>query len=98
MKLELNTEVVKKIAKKLASLGPFLAMLAMLGAIGYCGWRASQSLNVVPSDAAIEAVRSTQAATKIKFDVKVINSLNALVEVPTTIDTTTVGKTNPFAP
>ncbi len=98
MKLEISTDTLKKLLKTLAGLGPFLALLVMIGAIGFCGWRASQSLNVLPSNEAIEAARSAQSVAKTKFDTKVINSVNTLVDVPTTIDTSTVGKTNPFAP
>jgi hypothetical protein len=98
MKIELSLDTLKKLVKTASSIGPFLSLLFVIGAIGFSAWRLGTSFQISPSEPAIEAARNSQAGARIRFDVKTIDSLNSLVDVPTSIDTTNIGKPNPFAP
>ena len=98
MKLELNAAMFRKMLGGAAKFLPFLSIVIMTLAIGYSAYNLSQVLSIAPTEQDVTAQRQKLAATKIKFDVKTIDSVSSLVQVEVPIDLTNVGKADPFAP
>jgi hypothetical protein len=92
MNLKLDLDY-KKWLPLLRTAQPYVFGLLLVGVFGYTAYVVNAALNVAP-DATPAA--TTNAAAKITFDKKTIQSLKDLEVVAGNVDTGALGKSDPF--
>ena len=98
MKLELNMATLKEFGRRLVALAPTLTLLGIAALLTFTALQIRNVLILEPTPIQVAAERTKVDATKIKFDVKALDSVNSSIEVDAHTDLGNLGKSDPFSP
>jgi hypothetical protein len=98
LKLNLSTETLKDLGKRLVALTPVLTLVGIAAILTYTAIQIRNVLVLEPKPALVAAERKKIEDSKVKFDVKTLDSVNNSVEVDAHTDLGSLGKSDPFSP
>jgi hypothetical protein len=99
MKMKLDSlGILKKAGLVLVKARGFIALVAIIGLLGYGGYLASKVVNLQPDQTYLTDQRQQLDQAKISFDKQTIQTINNLEQVNPTVDLSNIGKSDPFSP
>lgn len=99
MKIKLNiTDIAKSAGKFLLKMRGFVAVLAFIGLLGFGAYLISKIINLQPDQIYLTTQRQALDQTKISFDKQTVKTINSLQQINPTVNTSNLGKSDPFSP
>jgi len=99
MKMKLDIMgILKTAGGMLLKIRGLLALLVIIGMLGYGGYLISQIINLQPDQSYLTTQTQSLDQSKVSFDKQTVQTINNLQQVNPTVNLSNIGKTDPFSP